>query len=127
MNEISFLNFGLILALVPICQGLVQVLKTDSMPSLFVRWLSLFLGIVLVFLVKLSNVEGISELIDNPFLAALTGIVVALISSGAYDMTKRDIVTKIAQSTSDVIVPSELVDVKKEDPASIKSLKQPGR
>ncbi len=119
MTELSFLNFGLILALVPICQGLVQVLKTDNMPSIFVRWLSLFIGIVLVFMVKLSNVPGISEMINNPFLAALTGIVVALIASGAYDMTKRDIVNKIAQSTTDVTVPSELVDVKKEDPASI--------
>ena len=125
MNELSFLNFGLILALVPICQGVVQMVKSDNIPPYLTRILSLVVGIALVFLVRLSGVEGVSDVIENPYLAGLTGLVVALIASGSYNMTKNDIVNKIAKSTSDVTVPSELVDVTKEDEAS--TLKNPNK
>ncbi len=118
MNELSFLNFGLILALVPICQGVVQMIKSDKFPSYVTRLLSLVVGLGLTFLVRQANVDGISSAIQNPYLAALTGLVVALIASGFYDMARKDIVNTIAQSTSDVTVPSELLDVKKEDEAS---------
>ena len=94
------------------------MVKSDNMPTYFTRLLSLVVGVALVFLVRQSNVEGVSDVISNPYLAGLTGLVVALIASGSYNMTKSDIVNKIAKSTSDVTIPSELVDVKKEDPAS---------
>lgn len=110
-----FLNFGLILALVPICQGIVQMIKSDALPTYFIRIITLAVGIGLVFLIRQGEIIGVSDVITNPYMAFLTGVVVSLVASGSYNMTKSDIVNKIAKSTSDVTVPAELVDVTKED------------
>ncbi len=94
------------------------MVKSDSFPSYIIRPLSLVVGLALAFLVRQANVDGVSDAIQNPYLAGLTGLVVALIASGSYSMTRNDIVNKIAKSTTDVTVPSELVEVDKEDEAS---------
>ncbi len=118
MNEITLVNFAIVLSLVPICQGLVQMLKHDKMGSYGVRVLTLVIGLALTFLVRQGDIPGFSESLKNLYLSGLTGLVVAMIASGAYNMTKNDIVNKIAKSTSDVTVPSELVDLNEGDPAS---------
>src|SRR6185436_2160917 len=118
MNEITLVNFAIVLSLVPLCQGLVQMLKHEKMGTYGVRVLTLVIGEALTFLVRQGAIPGFSESLQNPYLAGLTGLVVALIASGFYNMTRNDIVNKIAKSTTDVTVPSELVDVDKNDEAS---------
>lgn len=112
MNDIpvSLFNFGLILALVPICQGLVQMIKTEFMSTTVTRLLSVVIGIGLTFLVRQSGVEGVSNLIGNPYLAVLTGLVTSLIASGMYNMAKNDIIKDAVTSKTDTSVPSKLVD-----------------
>lgn len=110
MNEIQLFNFGLILALVPICQAIVQMLKNDALPEFVTRLMSLVVGIALTFLVRQAGVEGVSDLVMNPYLAGLTGLVVALIASGSYSMTKSDIVKQVVSSKTDTAVPSKLVE-----------------
>lgn len=115
MNEIQLFNFGLILALVPICQGIVQMLKNDKLPSFVTRVMSLVIGIALVFLVRQAGIEGISTLVTNPYLAALNGVVIAMMASGFYSMTKSDIVKQVVESKTDTAVPSKLVQDNPED------------
>lgn len=118
----EFLNFGIILALTPICQGLVQLFKQDNWADWTKRLLSLVLGLLLAFAVREAQIPQISELLGNYYLTAITGVVVALMASGLYSQQKTDIVNKIAQSTTNVTVPSELVDVPKDSEASTPSL-----
>lgn len=113
MDQIQLFNFGLILALVPICQAVVQMLKNDQLPAFVTRLMSLAVGIGLTFLVRQAGIEGVSELVGNAYLASLTGLVVALIASGSYSMTKSDIVKQVVTSKTDTAVPSKLV--KEED------------
>lgn len=109
MEDISLFNLGLVLSLVPICQGLVQMLKQDSFPPIVTRLLSLVIGVGLVFLVRLAGVEA-SAFVSNPYMAALSGLVVALISGGQYNMIKSDIVADVVTSKGEVAVPSKLIN-----------------
>ena len=114
----EFLNFGIILALVPICQGLVQMFKQDKWPTIVTRLLTFVIALGLTFAVREANIPDISNLLGNYYLAGITGAVVALMAAGLYSQAKADIVSKIAKSESTITVPSELVDATKEDPAS---------
>ena len=120
--SIEFLNLAIISALVPFCTGLVQLLKTDKWPSYLTKYLSLVVGLALAFLVREAGIQGVSEAMQNLYLCALTGIAVALTSSGLFGMVKTDVVKQIAKSESDITVPSELVGADKNDPKSVSNV-----
>lgn len=111
MNDVSLVNFAIVFALVPICQGVVQLLKNDNFSSYIVRLLSLIVAETLVFLVRQANVEGFSGSLQNPYLAGLTGLIVALIAAGLYDSQKAGIVKQIAESQQDITVAKPMVGV----------------
>lgn len=114
MDEITLVNFAIVFALVPVCQGLVQMLKYEKMGAYATRILSIVVAEGLVFLVRQADVQGFSLSLDNPYLAGLTGLVVALIASGFYDTQKAGIVKQIAESESDVTVAEEMVGIEKD-------------
>ncbi len=118
MDQITLINFAIVLALVPICQGLVQMLKHEKMGNYGAKILAFIVGIGLTFLVREGNLPGFSASLENPYVAVLTGLVVALIAAGFYDMQKAGIVKQIALSESDITVPSELVGADKDSPKS---------
>ncbi len=123
MQEVSLVNFAIVFALVPICQGLTQLLKHDKLGDYGVRLLVFAVAEGLTFLVRQANVEGFSQSLQNPYLAGLTGLVVALIAAGFYDSQKAGIVKQIAESDSDITVATEMVGVDKTAPKATKTSK----
>lgn len=123
MPDVTLVNFAIVMALVPICQGLVQMLKHDKIGTYGTRILAIVIGEGLTFLVRQANVIGFSQSLQNIYTAALTGLVVALIAAGFYDMQKAGIVKSIAESATDITVPTELVGAEEDAPKSVKSSK----
>lgn len=97
MEEITLVNFAIVFALVPVCQGLVQMLKHEMFGTYATRMITLAVAEGLVFLVRQANVDGFSLSLGNPYLAGLTGLVVALIASGFYNSQKAEIVKQIEE------------------------------
>jgi hypothetical protein len=114
MEEVSLVNFAIVLALVPICQGLVQMLKNDNFGAYVTRLLSLVVALGLVFLIREADIPGFSVSLENPYTAMLTGLVIALIAAGFYDSQKAGIVKSIAESEQDITVATEMVGIEKE-------------
>ena len=123
MSDITLVNFTVVLALVPICQGIVQMLKVDLMGPFMTRVLALTVGLALTLVVRQAGVPGFSETLSNPYLAILTGVVVALVSSGFYDSQKAGIVKSIAEAGTDITVPTPMVGVDKDAPKATKTQK----
>ncbi len=123
MDEVTLVNFAIVFALVPICQGLVQLLKNEKFGAYTTRILSVIVAEGLVFLVRQADVSGFSQSLQNPYLAALTGLVVALIAAGFYDSQKAGIVKQIAEASSDITVPTPMVGVDKDAPKATKTTK----
>lgn len=115
MEEVSLVNFAIVFALVPIVQALTNMLKHDSMGDYGKRALSIVLGLGLTFLVRQAGAVGFSESLSNPYLAGLTGLVVALIAGGFYEQQKAGIVKKIAESEDEMNVKAEMVGIEDKD------------
>ncbi len=118
----DFLNFGIILALVPIIQATVQGLKRDSWSTWTTRVFALVISLLITFVVRQSGIPEISESLFNNWFAGLTALVAWLMAMGLYSQTRTDVANKIAKSESNVTVPSEVVDATKEDAVSTPSI-----
>ena len=123
MNDFTF-NIVIISALIPIVQGVVEVLKSSFLPSKLAPLVSILLGVGAIYLVG-----GVG----NTGMTVMTGVVTGLSSAGLYSFTKSNLERKFATQVEDEnktpVVGSDIGGDKKvvvptNDPSSIRV--QPG-